>query len=385
MKIKCKIFGFLFFLLTGSSFSWAQERAPFTLGGTVSVLTGVQYDGKNSGLASSRLGGLADVDNGFTLGQSENNLVFRSLVQDVRLSVAREWKKTYLKASVNLTDWGNSSSRGAGSVPFVDEAYLAYQASDVVSFEVGKFSQVWGVESFMLSQNTFASLAPSTRFVIPTQTTGGEVQLDFSHSGKLIFGIFNDLNSNGFGDSSLPSLSLTYRFSYGDENHVSFTTAAGPEIDSSLSPLPGSQNNFWDVLAIVSGSQKICDKVKLDYEGVYRHSDSALDNSLQKVAGGQLQLSFTPTDSVLLAYRFSGLDDLDRAGGPLGTGSGASSTTVNWNGGFKGLVVSNTFVSKFALAERATTKVEIRVDQALNQNGPNAFVYSLVNAWSYDF
>ena len=96
------------------------------------------------------------------------------------------------------------------------------------------------------------SFSPLYRYLLPHQMTGVRLVVPIGDRTTFNFGITNDLNANGFGDSVLPSFQSEMQIRLGDESltrSLRLSTAFGPEIDSAVSRIVGSQNAHWDFLS----------------------------------------------------------------------------------------------------------------------------------------
>ena len=370
-------------LLANGTSAPAAAPEGLEISGNVDVVTAYQHDDKDA--VGSNLGGVGDSITGVTV---PNRDLFRFVVDQVEIDLAKSFGENIrLRADIDFTDFADTGSR-VGNVVDLEQGYVTanLSAGNGVEFLIGKFNAPVGIESVDRNANWLISYSPNYRWLTPTNVTGAKIYYAFSDLIDWHFAVVNDLNSNGFGDSAIPSIITRLGFNWGDEGEKStlgIGGGAGPESQASVG---GASNNahldFYGDLDFVLA---LTDAIALGGEGTYRQSDSITGTGAnQKAIAGQLALNYEASDVWDVTFRYGYLWDMNPVGGR--GGSGASTTGTVWNGGFEGTLHSGTFGAGYKIADGAKMKLEYRFDfAAVSGPAANSDYHSVMAEFAYTF
>lgn len=346
--------------------------------GAVDVVAGWQHDDAD---AASGLGGLFD----FGIARGPNADHIRFVINEVEVDLQKTFGENIrLRADIDFNDLGDSGFRGA-DIADLEQAYVTANiaAGNGIEFLIGKFNAPVGVELVDIRDNWLISLAPPLRFMIPTNVTGVKIYYAFSDSWDFHLAAVNDLNSNGFGDSVIPSALFRLGYNWGDEGNestIGLSGGAGPESDAIAG---GASNNaHWDFFGDLDALIALSDTISLAAEGVFRQSNSIAGGANQKAIAGLLGLNFEASDVWDVSLRAGWEWEIN----PV-TGSGASTTGGFWNGGMEGTILSGTIGVGYMITDDAKMKWEGRYDWGKNAaaGGANDDAMSVLAEFAYSF
>ena len=353
------------------------------ISGNVDVVAGYQHDDKDA--LGNNLGGMGDVSG----ATGANFDQFRFVVDQVEIDLAKSFGENIrLRADVDFTDFADTNTRAA-DVLDLEQGYVTANlaAGNGIEFLIGKFNAPVGIESADRNENWLTSYSGNYRWLVPTQVTGAKIYYAFSDLIDWHFAVVNDLNSNGFGDSAIPSVITRLGFNWGEEGNestVGIGGGFGPESDVAVAG--GASNNahidfYGDLDFIVA----LSDTLNLGGEGTYRQSNTISGvGANQKAIGGQLLLNWEASDVWDVTFRYVYEWDMNPANAR--GGSGASRTGGNWNGAFEGTLHSGTVGAGYQIADGAKMKLEYRFDYAAVSGAANNSDYhSLLAEFAYSF
>jgi len=346
------------------------------ISGNVTVLAGYQHDDRDAGAAgNTNLGGLGDGVLGGTIANADH---FRMVVDQVEIDLQKSFGENIrLRADIDFFDYANTNWRAADAVD-LEQAYITANiaAGNGIEFLFGKFNAPVGVDSVDRGENWLISYSPNFRWFTPTNVTGAKIYYQFSDTVDLHLAVVNDLNANGFNDSAIPSGLFRLGFNWGDdgnESTIGISGGAGPEATN--------HNAHWDFFGDIDAMIALTDTVTLAGEATYRQSNTTIPGGYnQKALAAFLALNWQATDVVDLTFRGAWEWDPN----PV-TGSGASTTGGNWNGGFEGQLYSGTVGLGYQITDGAKMKMEYRFDFANVTNLNNSDYHSIMAEFAYTF
>ncbi len=374
-------------LLANGTSAPAPAAEGLEISGNVDVITGYQHDHKNAGaVAGANVGGLGDVPGAAATVARRDAFLFD--VDQVELDLAKSFGENIrLRADIDFSDFANTGSRAAGAALDLEQGYVTANlaAGNGIEFLIGKFNAPVGIESVDRNDNWLISYSPNYRWLTPTNVTGAKIYYAFSDLINWHLAVVNDLNSNGFGDSAMPSVITQLNFNWGDEgkkNTVGIGGGGGPESQASVG---GASNNaHFDFYGDLDFVLALTDSINLAGEGTYRQSDSISGGANQKALAGQLALNYEASDVWDVTFRYGYEFDPNVAGAR--GGSGASTTGGNWNTGYEGSLHSATLGTGYKIADGAKMKLEYRFDYAMTSGASsNPSFHSAMAEFAYTF
>lgn len=353
------------------------------ISGNVTVVAGYQHDDKDA--LGGLQGGLADAIIGATAADADH---FRMIVDQVELDLQKSFGENIrLRADIDFRDAANTGWRVA-DVLDLEQGYVTANlaAGNGIEFLIGKFNAPVGVDSVDRNDNWLISYSSPFRFFTPTNVTGAKLYYAFSDLVDLHFAVVNDLNSNGFGDSAMPSTLFRLGFNWGSDDNKStlgISGGVGPESDTAVAG-GASHNAHWDFFGDLDAMIALSDTVKVAGEGIYRQSNSNTGvGANQKGIAGFLALNYQASDVWDVTFRADYAWDINPANAR--GGSGASTTGGNWIG-FEGYTLGGSVGAGYQIADGAKMKLEYRFDYANTAGAAfNSDYHAVLAEFAYTF
>ncbi|MDO8518650.1 MAG: outer membrane beta-barrel protein [Deltaproteobacteria bacterium] len=326
------------------------------ISGNVDTIAAFGLDSSNS--TAGFPAGISDIAGMAAGGGSAKE--FRFVVDQAEIDLAKSFGENIrLRADVDVTDFANTAHR-TGVMVDLEQAYVTANiaAGNGIEFLIGKFNAPVGVDSVDRNNNWLVTYSPNFRYLTPSNVIGAKIYYAFSDLVDLHFGVVNNLNTIGFGDSSYPSALFRLGFNWGDEGNEStlgISGGIGPEAGTGAGVADGFSNldYFGDLDAMVA----LSDTWNLALEGTYRVSDDGVAGGNGSALAGFLAINYEASDVWDLTLRATIHDELSTGNGVSTNGSGT------FNGaGYKGMDLGGSFGAGYAIADGAKMKMEYRFD-----------------------
>ncbi len=362
----------------------APEAEPSSLeiSGVVDTVAGYQHDDKDA--LGGLQGGLADNILGATVPNADH---FRMVIDQVEIDLQKSFGENIrLRADLDFNDFADTGHRVTPGVD-IEQAYVTANlgAGNGIEFLMGTFNAPVGVDTVDRNENWLISYSSPFRYFTPTNVTGAKLYYAFSDLIDLHVAVVNDLNSNGFGDSAIPSGLFRLGFNWGSDDNKStlgISGGAGPESDTAV--VGGASNNaHFDFYGDMDAMIALSDTIKLAGEGVYRQSNSISAGANQKGIAAFLALNYQASDVWDVTFRGDYAWEINPANAR--GGSGASTTGGNWIG-FEGQQMAGSVGAGYQIADGAKMKLEYRFDYAKTAGAAlNSDYHSVLAEFAYSF